>query len=352
MGEITELFVVLGVVYFLECLQVVPRAAAAVHTLGRRFRLQSTTRLGLKPGSGLLAGMPLPPLGLLFVVERWPVRLGRDELTGEDGVARPWAELKDVATEETRVLAGGVLVARMASEAAAQSLAAWLQKIARAKPAERERIVDGVLAARLDAGRARERVAGFWRASWPLLASENLLFLAIFVGGPLVLATELVAWWPVAAGAALAGWIATLVTFALARRATFGAPPLSRLFSFALWPVGAMRASDVLGRPLLADLDPLAAATLLPRAAFRDAARRALAELRHGETRGWHEERLDRAVVRLLRDQKIDPDELFAPPPPDDATVVAFCPRCRAQYVREVERCLSCPAIRLLPLAR
>src|SRR6185503_1432791 len=155
---------------------------------------------------------------------------------------------------------GGATLAAMASESAAAGLASALRAIAGGKPKERTRRIDELLAARLDAARARRRVAAFRRAAWPLLASENLLFLLIFAGGPLVIFTELSAWWPGVVGGALLAWAASLATFALARRRCFPAgggldgPPLSRRLSSALWPIAAMRGSDLLGRFLLADL--------------------------------------------------------------------------------------------------
>lgn len=207
-----------------------------------------------------------------------------------------------------------------------------------------------------DGAAARARVAALREATAPLRAAESALFVALFGGAPAIFFTSLSERWPAIAAFAAAAWLATVLLYVRARRRGFragGTPPApGSVTMLAMWPLAAMRASDVLGRHLLADLAPLAAATLLPRERFRDAARRELAELRFAvEPRdAWLDERRRRALARFLAAEKVDVEALFAPPAPDDPAVRAYCPRCRAQYVTARERCASCDGIRVLPL--
>jgi hypothetical protein len=341
MSELSELLALLSVLYLLECAQLVPRGAVAVQSiLPGRFAARAAARFGLRRDTGLVLGIPHPPLGLTFVVEPWPVDLGPDGIAG-----RPWAAARAAEAAGGQVVVDGATVATL-SEPAAAAVAEALRRIAAVDGKRREKLVDEVLRRRLDGDAVKERVRGFARATRPLRAAENALFLALFAGAPLLVRYgELRPFWPYVAGLGVAAWAA--IAALLAWRHECGP---RRVVALALWPLSAIRASDRLARGLLADVEPLAAATLLPPAGFRDAARRALAELRHRPTpAGWFEQRLERAVIRLVREQKVDPDELFAPPERDSDASRAFCPRCRAQYVRDVACCSSCPEIRLLP---
>src|SRR5215831_19532201 len=218
MSDAAELLLVFSIIYFLECLQMVPRGAVAVLArLSCRFTLTPALPIGLRRGAALILGMPFPPMGLLLVVDEWPLVLGEHEVLRSDGARWPWSDVREARAVETRVVAGNETLATLATEPGAAGLARALRDIAGATPAERARRIDDVLAARLDATRVQRRVEEFRRAVWPLRIAESLLFLALFAGGPVLLFTSLSGLWLEVAVVALVSWVATVVAYVRAR---------------------------------------------------------------------------------------------------------------------------------------
>ena len=131
-------------------------------------------------------------------------------------------------------------------------------------------------------------------------------------------------------------------------------------------PISSLRAADLLGRELLADLEPLAvAAALLPADRFGELARHALLDLEEraaaagaggspaAEDEAWLAAALRRALLGLLERRGLSAEALLAPPVPEDDRVLLWCPRCHAQYLQGVD-CPGpgCRGRKLLPLQR
>jgi hypothetical protein len=381
MSATTELLAILSALYLYECLQVVPLASVAFQALWPgRFQWLRPSALGLLKGRGMLLGMPLPPLGTLHVTEPWPFALGPQGVAperegggkgiGKDegqaagaGTAIAWDALGSVKVDGVVLHAGALPPLRMASERGARALATFLRELGACKEKERSARIERALAKRLDVSAVRERRRQYRRSTWALQLCTNLLFLSIFAGVPLIVFTELGTRWYVILGVALAAWILTPWLLRRALKACFARtdwPPTSRQVALLLSPVSAIRAPDLVAQHLLADFDPLAvAAVLLGRERFAELVREELAELLYrvptpgaaeDETRSWFRERRRRAVQGLAKEQGVDPEALFQPPPREDEGCRAFCPRCRAQYVLAEGACASCQDIRLLPL--
>jgi hypothetical protein len=380
MSATTELLAILSALYLYECLQIVPLTTVAFQALwpGRFQRLRPSA-LGLLKGRAMLLGMPLPPLGTLYVTDRWPLALGpagvaperedsrKDSGKGEGAEAAAgtvsWEALGPVKVDGAVVHATGMPPLRMASEHGARSLAALLRELGTCKEKARGARIERALAERLDAAAVRVRYRHHRRSTVALLLCANLLFLAIFAGVPVLVFTELSTYWYVILGMGLASWLLTPWLLRRALKACFERaqwPSTSRQVGVLLSPISAIRAPDLVAQHLLADSDPLAvAAALLGREAFAERVREELAELVYGvtapgeaedETRSWYGERRRRAVLRLAKEQGLDPEALFQPPPREDEGCYTFCPRCRAQYMLTEGVCASCQSIRLLPL--
>lgn len=389
MSATTELLVILSVLYLYECLHIVPLASVAFQALWLgRFQGLRPSAVGLLKGRGMLLGMPLPPLGTLHITERWPLAPGplgvaleseggdkgptkaKDdgqetdaEAGAETGTTISWDALGPVKVEGVVVHVGALPPLRMASERGARSFAAFLREAGASKDKERGPRIERALADRFDVAAVRDRRRQYRRSTWALALCTNLLFLTIFAGVPLIVYTELGTRWYVILGVALVAWLLTPWLLRRALQACFARadwPPMSRQVSLLLSPVSAIRAQDLVAQHLLIDFDPLAvAAVLLRPERFAERVREELAELLYGapasgeaeeETRVWFRERRRRAVRRLAKEQGVDPEALFQPPPREDEGCQTFCPRCRAQYLLPEGVCASCHEIRLLPL--
>jgi len=129
-----------------------------------------------------------------------------------------------------------------------------------------------------------------------------------------------------------------------------------------LAPVSAMRAHDVLSRPLLETFHPLAVARVFCREEnFREFAAKILRDLRHpfqpacpGDNAAWQEAEsfsrsaLQRAVEKFLKQNKIDPEALCRAPKLADETCRSYCPRCQAQFTTADGQCADCGGLPLV----
>ena len=131
-----------------------------------------------------------------------------------------------------------------------------------------------------------------------------------------------------------------------------------------VYPVGAIRAVDLLARRLLDEFDPVAVALAAGDAATRDEiAALALRESRWplhyparaadvGAAETWARERWRRELLRRLGDGGIDEAKVCIAPAHTGAGAAAWCPRCRALYGPQREVCVDCEGVRLEVFAR
>jgi len=68
------------------------------------------------------------------------------------------------------------------------------------------------------------------------------------------------------------------------------------------------------------------------------------------EIRAWHAAEFELLLRRWLNDASLDAEALLAPPAPDGVASCAYCPRCRAQFIRLDGRCPH--GVELVPLRR
>jgi hypothetical protein len=130
-----------------------------------------------------------------------------------------------------------------------------------------------------------------------------------------------------------------------------------------LSPASAIRAHDVLARPLLEGFHPVAIARLFcTQARFFAMAGEFLRELRFpalprcpcreptaAETERFASAIALRALERFLRRNQMDPQELLQSPMRADQTSRSFCPRCLAQFTAVTGICQDCGGVALVP---
>jgi hypothetical protein len=351
-----ELFLILGVVYLMECVQLVPAGAVVFHRLlGARWRAGPALRPNPRWRRGGALGTPWPPLSPALVCEALPLVPGASgvALLGGEGRVLGWRELREVRAEGTALEVAGGRVLTVATRRMARTLAAALRDAAGAAPGpDIARLIDRLLDRRFDVDAAPRRLQALARGTRLLSVFQGLLWLTVFVGLPLFLWSPLVMLLSLLVLLALVSWIGAVVCF---HRALRRLPDLPR----ELWPdrahrvlvtlspLSTMRARDLLAREAVGDLDPLAvAAALLPPDRAIERVRVALVEIDHlsrrppgggaaglpaEESRAYYE-KLAARVRGLARRLGADVAELLAPPPREDAHASAYCPRCRVQY--------------------
>jgi hypothetical protein len=126
-----------------------------------------------------------------------------------------------------------------------------------------------------------------------------------------------------------------------------------------LFPVAAFRACDRLAKEICCRFEPVAVVVAFCDSATSAAAIRPLVyDLFQARTPGlpdsqwlacrtWHRDVLRDEVARLLQGHDLD---LVTAPVADDASMMAFCPRCHTQYGQGSSTCAVCADVSLLPL--
>ena len=374
----------LAAVYLVECVVRVPSGAFALRRGGASCRIFQPAEWTEAARGGFVLDDLLPPFDGHALLQPWTIAVSPDGILSRlrgsrsrrddppvrfvawDSVAVP------LRADGSDLVVGDAAFARLASPAAAESVASQLSRIANASPCDRERAILDAIDARLDVETVLARDAARRAAVARARVSAHVVFaatlgLVLGMAGVAVLA----AWWPWFLLALLPAMAWTLSDFAFAhRRLHPEAGPRRRraLWAMAASPLGAVRAVAVAGREAFAASDPLAAAAAFCDAdGLREFARRSLSELRHppppatddeaGE-RGsaceeWFRERLVLRIERFLRRRGIDPAELLAAPARSGESILGWCPRCRSQYERAAGHCADCEGIpiRAYPVA-
>jgi hypothetical protein len=136
----------------------------------------------------------------------------------------------------------------------------------------------------------------------------------------------------------------------------------THVLTVLLSPATAIRAHDLLSRGLLETFHPLAVIqAFCPPGTFRAHAEKVLLDIRFpagpvtaaGGPEAEAVRRISRSVLQaaveaFLRQSGIDPEELVKPPVPADDTCRAYCPRCRAQFIRRDGTCPDCVGVALV----
>ncbi len=384
MSEVESLFLVLALLYSVECLGWIRRGAVVFRTfLGTSWRtVHPSPYLGSQRG-GLFFAHPLPPLGGVVVSAQLPCSISPDGLLAfvapavnpggrppQRGSFLRWEQIESLATEGRKLKVNDAEWFRFASAHTASRVEAALQRIRRLPRELRAAAIREFLAGTLDA----EAVRTQWSAAQPdvrrLRKWANSLFVFMFLLAPaLHWQFGLKRCWPVL----VLGWLAHTVTIAIlflrSHRRLFPAASDERFTHFLtclLAAPTAARAHDLLARPLLEGFHPLAVAQVLTSPdEFRALARHTLRELRTpalpacpaNGADAEATERFSRTTTRelaeaALRQAGLDPDALLAPPTPLDATCHSYCPRCEAQFMPMDGVCHDCGGLPLRTLRK
>lgn len=312
-------------------------------------------------------------MGTLWVAEPWPEGLGPHGIvTGlADGLApddpldwRDVRDFRDVQVDSAVLTLHGRVILRTASRARAHDLAKLLQDLADLPAAERQGRLDRELDRRWDLPAVRESHARVQRQTRPLRMAETCLFLGVFVLLPVLLLTPAVELWRVLLPLLAGLWLATLAVYEwTVRRSGLPKPVWSQRLTVLLSPMAALRSHDLWTLEALANHEPLAlVAAILPRDQARPLLAQGLAHWMWPVSRrlpddakeqgeAWRAQQI-RRLEAVIRAAGLDPITMRAPPDPEDAASVHWCPRCRSQFGGQAVGCPTCPGVPLQGFAR
>jgi hypothetical protein len=383
MTDLDLLFLVLGIIYILECAWWTKRGSIAFRTwLGLRWQDVYPGRLLGNQRGGLLFSHPLPPLGTLLTGNPLPLSVSAEAVLSYippslDPATRAqqpanlflFDQIKTIDAKGKKVRINGQLLLGASSAPFAAYLVETLKAIKETPSAKRAGQIEKLVEAAFDTKTIKARLAQFRDETAQLRFTANALFFYLFLAVPAVI-------WRIG----LTGtWIWLLVGLLLltssiafffhrAHKLLFPSAEDERFTNFLivlLSPASAIRARDLIARPLLERFHPLAIARVLCLdTTFGRMAEGFLRELRYPalplcprpEPAAQAAERYARDLSRkalegFLRRNSLDPDKLLSVPQPSDETCRSFCPRCQTQFTAARGTCQDCGGVELIPFA-
>lgn len=384
MSDLQLLFLVLLLLYGWECACWIRRGAVAFRAwVGEEKRVWEIvlpgTLLGNEKG-GFVFAHPLPPLGALFVANQFPLSLSPDAFaayvsTGIDPSGRGaqtgrffrYDDVHSVQAKGRKLFVNSEFVLKAAYPALIARLALKLEELRKLAQQKRSGAIERIVAASFDAKAVESRWQEFRGHTRALRWLVNTLVIHVFIVVPAALwfiGLSLSWLWLLCVLAALTSLAA--VQF---RRAHLYFYPAAADERFAqsllvfLWPTTAMRAHDLLSRPLFEEFHPLALAKVFcNEAQFRQFAGAVLRDIRHPRepvcpsnddlfcaTERYWRKLLQLKAEQFLRDAAAEPDGLCAPPRRADEACQSFCPRCEAQFTTLSGVCSDCGGLTIIP---
>jgi hypothetical protein len=376
MTDVQLLFVVLAIIYAWECAWWFSHGSSGFRSwLGKRWQLvQPGVLLGNQKG-GFIFSHPLPPLGTLLAANEFPLMLSPKGLCiaqainvlSTAGQGLPWEKIDHIAVRGKKVLLNREPFFKAESPVLAANIAESLRKIKEAKPKEREQTIRKLFQETVDPSRIEALWTEFRNHSRALSIAANVLFAHLFIVSPALIG--LLGFrrsWLVLLFTLLALTSTVAMLFHRAHKRLFLRLEDERFTHFIiilLSPATAIRARDVLSRPLFSGYHPLAVAKVFCSPAdFREQAadfvrlsRYPIGVTKSGKeyskegTESYWRKLRHTTLEDFLRRNGLDPEQLVQPPTPVDNTCLSYCPRCRAQFTNREGICNDCGGIMLLP---
>ena len=122
-----------------------------------------------------------------------------------------------------------------------------------------------------------------------------------------------------------------------------------------LCPPVSIRAADILTRDLLAEYSPIVLASVLPGSGEKQFVRSVILDLQHPLKHEVSEADAEKTILWTASEQLkvclkngrfVKPEELLAPTQREENSI-AYCPRCRCQFVVADGECSDCPGVEL-----
>lgn len=371
MSDLELLFLVVLCLYGWECAcWLRPGSVAFITWLGKKWRPLSGSPIGNQQGSFILAP-PLPPLGIILTANPLPLFFSHEGvaaggiagMSGKAPVQRcRFEDIKTVEAKGRRLLLNGQEFLKAASPGLAEHLARCIRSLLKMEATERKAAIEKMLRETFDTKAIDERWKQFEERAANIHLLVNCLFFHVFALIPLVIWRFglKISWISLLAGLLMLT-VSIAIFFRRAHKKFYPKAEDDRFTHFLiimLSPVTAIRALDILSRPLMETFHPLAVAGVfcspeklrkMAEPVWRDIR---FPSQRTGDAVLSAADEESRAASRkiienFLKRNKINPDDLLRPPQPLDESCAAYCPRCLSQFIKTEGGCPDCGGLPL-----
>lgn len=369
-GEGQTLLLILVLLYLSECLIWVKRESVAfVSPWGGRWRLAiPPSWLGNAKG-GILLLNPLPPAGRVFLSHMSPISISPSGVCAfnlqtlpfagrspyHTGQFLPFSKIKDTRADGSYLLINNERFARCANAKQGKALTRLIATMAKTSASKREAMARKWVATQFAADEAAALLKDSEALIEPIRSLSLILFLFLFAFTPALAFTfglmPLIV--PVACVmVALAVEIGIL--FHRAHKKLYpdeSSERLESLVKMILCPPVSIRAADILTRNLLAEYSPIVLASVLPGAREAQFVRGVILDLQHPLGHDISDEAALQTITWTANEQLkvcLDHKYMKSEELQREENAIAYCPRCRCQFVVTAGECPDCPGVGLV----
>jgi hypothetical protein len=372
MSDEQTLLAVIAAIYLADCIYWIPRQGVSfTRWLGKFWEpIAPSTTLGNERGAIGFAN-PLPPLGLATRAVGWTISISAQGVFSyisaafNSGGSRPqkavfiaWSQIQKVEREDKRILINGALFATAVSEYSARWMAQEIARLQKVSNNKRSAEIEATIAASCAPDGVKTRVETFEKQTKVLRYLANWLFLFLFAACPyLVMKIGIVrALWPIVFGIYAQTIVIALLFSYLHRKIypTDSGQIFKPFLTMILAAPSAIRAQDILGRPLLERFHPLAVARALCASdqfdqlasiVFRDLHFPRIPIIPPGssESAAATEKAFRDTLLKSLRRlDSLDESKILQPPQKSESVHASYCPRCLQQFTAAATNCPDC----------
>jgi hypothetical protein len=366
MSDEQTLLAVIAVIYLADCLFWIPRSGLGfTRWVGKNWRIREpSTTMGNDRGALGFAN-PLPPLGVASRGVGWTISISEHGVFSyvaaafnaggrprQNAVFWEWSKITSVSRDGKKVLINNAPFATAVSDYSARWQAQEIVRLQKLGDKKRRSEIEAGVAASCDSTKALQRVEDFLKSTRMLRYLANWLFVFLFVACPfLVWKLGIVgALWPVVIGI-YAQTILIALLFSKLHRKLYPADSeqiFKPFLTMLLAAPSAIRAQDILGRPLLEQFHPLAVAKALCSSEEHS-------RLTSMIVRDLHFPRMPvtppdssdqanetEAVFRKMLLKRFDDPKWLQAPEKTEAIHSQYCPRCLQQFTDAATNCPDC----------
>jgi hypothetical protein len=372
MSDEQRLLAVIAAIYLADCIYWIPRSGLGfTRWLGKFWRFHGPSMIFGNQSGALGFANPLPPLGLATRGIGWTISISKEGIfsytsAGFNSGGRPaqktvfakWSEIKSIERDAKKIFISGEHFATAATEYSARWLANEIARLQKLGEKKRAPEIENLIAASCDSDEINRRVGQFQKQTWLLKYFSNWLFLFLFGACPfLVWKLGMVgAIWPMVIGIYAQTIIIALLFSKLHRKIyPFDSAQVFKPFlTMLLAAPSAIRAQDILARPLLESFHPLAVAKALcaPEEVDQLAAtvlrdlqfpRLPVVPAECSEAAKQTELQFRETLLKSLR-RKIGfvESNYMKAPVRSESVHTGYCPRCLQQFTESATDCPDC----------